>query len=177
MAAVVGALVVKVADVPAFLTRHGFPSDTDAETLIVALKERGWRVTIEEDRFRGVRRYTAQASWLSSSPRRGEPARPRADIRPPRQGRAYDRSLGCRVPQLSEADRVLVWSTMLTDLGRRSDPIPDEGPPGVEELHPETRSCAGGERSEVPHLATSGMIHGPWIRLRSGPGAPRRPRT
>ncbi len=38
---------------------------------------------------------------------------------------------------LDEVDRVLVWAAILTELGRRSEPVLDEGPAeGVEENHP-----------------------------------------
>ena len=60
--AILGAVAMKVADVPTILAQHGFPPDADVETLLAALEERGWRGTVEETRVGAVRRYTAQAA-------------------------------------------------------------------------------------------------------------------
>lgn len=58
----------RAADVPAILAQHDLDSDADAETLTVALRARGWRVTVEETRRHGVWRSTAHASRVRNNP-------------------------------------------------------------------------------------------------------------
>lgn len=58
----------KLADVPAILARHGVPPDADTETLSRAIMARGWRVTVEETRRRGVWRHTAHAIRVRNNP-------------------------------------------------------------------------------------------------------------
>ncbi len=59
---------VRAADVSVILAQHGIDPDADAETLTVALRARGWPVTVEEAGIGRARRYTAQATRVRDAP-------------------------------------------------------------------------------------------------------------
>ncbi len=60
---------VRATDVSVILAQHGLDPDADAETLTVALRARGWPVTVEETWTGRARRYTAHATRVRHNPR------------------------------------------------------------------------------------------------------------